>query len=176
MATGARGSVPEIPGADLPCVFDSHAALNAFEQLGQDVVVVALEDHMQPLVVARHLGAAGKRVRLIYQTHAIAPLVGKYSIGATLSELSAAGVTVKLMERVASVTPDRLTLNHVYSGVDSELAGFDSVVFSTGGRANDELFHQIKGRHPQVHLLGDAYAPRRIWFATRQAYELAQAI
>ena len=176
VATGARGSVPDIPGADLPCVFDSHAALNALEQLGQDVVVVALEDHMQPLVVARHLAAAGKRVRLIYQTHAIAPLVGKYSIGATLSELSAAGVTVMLMERVTSVMPDRVVLRHVYSGVDSELTGFDSVVFSTGGRANDELFDQIKGRHPQVHLLGDAYAPRRIWFATRQAYELAQAI
>jgi NADH dehydrogenase FAD-containing subunit len=131
---------------------------------------------MQPLVVARYLSEAGKRVRLVYQTHAIAPLVGKYSVGATLSRLSADGVAIQLMERVAAIEPDRMMLKHVYSGVASELTGFDSVVFCSGGRANDGLFHELKERHDAVHLLGDAYAPRRIWFATRQAYELAQRI
>ena len=50
------------------------------------------------------------------------------------------------------------------------------MVFSTGGNANDDLFHALQGKHDEVHMLGDAYAPRRIWFATRQAYELAQKI
>ena len=44
------------------------------------------------------------------------------------------------------------------------------------GKANDTLYHTLRERHSDVHLLGDAYAPRRIWFATRQAYELAQVI
>jgi hypothetical protein len=38
------------------------------------------------------------------------------------------------------------------------------------------LYAQLKHRHPNVHLLGDAYAPRRWTFATRQAYELARII
>jgi hypothetical protein len=29
---------------------------------------------------------------------------------------------------------------------------------------------------PNVHLLGDAYAPRRLVFATRQAYALARLL
>jgi 2,4-dienoyl-CoA reductase-like NADH-dependent reductase (Old Yellow Enzyme family)/thioredoxin reductase len=176
LATGASGSVPEVSGAHLPFVFDSHAALQDLAALGQDVVVVALEDHMQPLVVARHLSDAGKRVNVVYQTHAIAPLVGKYSVGATLSRLNADGVKFQVMERVTSIEQGRLTLKHVYSGMTSELSGFDSVVFSTGGHANDALFHALRARHDAVHVLGDAYAPRRIWFATRQAYELAQRI
>jgi len=176
LATGAVGTVPDLPGAHLPFVHDSHAALRAPEALGRDVVLVAMEDHMQPLVVARHLRDAGKAVHVVYQTHAIAPLVGKYSIGATLSRLNADGVTFQMMERVAAVEQGRLTLKHVYSGKASELTGFDSVVFSTGGRANDGLFRALQGKHPAVHVLGDAYAPRRLWFATRQAYELAQTI
>ena len=37
-------------------------------------------------------------------------------------------------------------------------------------------FHELKGAHPGVHLLGDAYAPRRMTFATRQAWELASLL
>ncbi len=176
LATGAVGSVPDVPGTHLPFVYDSHAALRDTSALGQDVVVIALEDHMQPLVVARHLRDAGKTVRIVYQTHAVAPLVGKYSIGATLSRLNADGVAIQVMERVAGLEQGRLTLKHVYSGLASELTGFDSVVFSTGGRANDDLYRALQGKHAALHVLGDAYAPRRVWFATRQAYELAQQI
>ena len=176
IATGAAVNLPDVPGVHLPFVFDHHAVLRDPAALGDEIVVVALEDHIQPLVVARFLSDAGKRVRVLYQTHAIAPLVGKYSVGATLSRLSADGVAIQLMERVAGIEQGRLTLKNVYSGIASELTGFDSVVFCTSGRANDGLFHDLNGRHDAVHLLGDAYAPRRIWFATRQAYELAQRI
>ena len=40
----------------------------------------------------------------------------------------------------------------------------------------DGLFLALKHRHPEVHLLGDAYAPRRMVFATRQAWALAAVI
>ena len=31
-------------------------------------------------------------------------------------------------------------------------------------------------KHPRQHILGDAYAPRRLVFATRQAYALAELL
>ena len=176
LATGARPCVPDVSGAHLPFVFDSHAAMADPAEVGNRVVVVAQEDHLQPLVVARRLSEAGKSVRVIYQTHAVAPLVGKYSIGATLSRLHADGVEIEILKRVTEVQQGTLQLKHVYSGISSEITDFDSVVFVTGGTANDELYHALKSKHDNVHLLGDAYAPRRIWFATRQAYELAQQI
>ena len=103
-------------------------------------------------------------------------MVGKYSVGATLSRLSADGVTIDIMQRVTGIEQGRLAMQHVYSGVSHELSGFDSVVFATAGRAKDDLYHGLKDKHSAVHVLGDAYAPRRVWFATRQAYELAQLI
>jgi hypothetical protein len=38
------------------------------------------------------------------------------------------------------------------------------------------LYRELKGRHVGVHILGDAFAPRRMVFATRQAFELARTL
>ncbi len=61
-------------------------------ETGERVAVIAREDHMQPLTIAGALVDQGKQVQLIYQTPAVAPLVGKYSIGAPLAKFAAGGV------------------------------------------------------------------------------------
>ena len=47
---------------------------------------------------------------------------------------------------------------------------------ATGLIPNDSLYRELKGRHANVHILGDAFAPRRMVFATRQAFDLAQTL
>ena len=56
------------------------------------------------------------------------------------------------------------------------LEGVDHVVLACGAVPADGLFLALKPYHPDVHLLGDAYAPRRVVFATRQAWALAAVI
>lgn len=176
IATGARASRPDIDGAELPFVLEGREVMLGRQTAGERVVVVATEDHMQPLTIAGFLARQGKRVRMIYQTPGIAPLVGKYSIGASLSMLSAAGAEVRVMERVEKIEQGRVLTRNVYSGVVHELRDVDSVVLACGGVAENELYLALKGHLPEVHVLGDAYAPRRISFATRQAYHLARLI
>ena len=53
------------------------------------------------------------------------------------------------------------------------MEGVDSVVLACGAVPVDGLFHELQPSHPEVHLLGDAYAPRRVVYATRQAWSLA---
>jgi hypothetical protein len=140
------------------------------------VLVIAMEDHMQPLTVAGHLVDLGREVTVLYPTPAIAPLVGKYSIGAPLAKLSAAGARVEVMERVAVIEPDRVVSRNIYSGAAREHTGYDSVVLACGGESDSTLYDALRGRVPELHILGDAYAPRRISFATRQSYELARRL
>ncbi len=176
LATGATPRDPEIIGGDQPFVVQGREVMAGRAAAGDRVVLIAMEDHMQPLTVASYLAEQGKQVRIIYQTPGIAPLVGKYSIGAPLAKLSAKGVEVRVMERVVEITEDRLVTRNVYSGAEREVTDFDSVVLACGGRAEDRLFHELQGRIPELHILGDAYAPRRIWHATRQARALALTI
>lgn len=176
VATGARARRPSFPGVDQPFVVEGREVLLGRAQVGQKVLVVAMEDHMQPLTIAGHLTDLGKDVTVLYPTPAVAPLVGKYSIGAPLAKLSAAGARTEVAERVVSVEPGRVVSRNVYSGVAREHLGHDSVVLACGGEAESRLHTELRGRVPEVHVLGDAYAPRRISFATRQAYELARRL
>lgn len=176
VATGARPRRPNIPGIDLPSVVEGRDLMLGSRSVGQRVTVVAMEDHMQPLTIAGFLVDQGKQVRVIYPGPAVAPLVGKYSIGAAMAKLGRAGVEFRVMQRVEAVQPQRLLLRDVYSGTQSELCDFDSSVLACGGDADNSLYHALQGDFEQVHVLGDAYAPRRISFATRQAYALAKLI
>lgn len=176
VATGSRPRRPEIPGVELPFVLEGRDVMAGRVEVGDRVVVIAMEDHMQPLTIAGFLTDLGKRVRILYPTPGIAPLVGKYSIGPALAKLSAAGAQVSVMERAVSIAEGRLATRNIYSGAPGEISGFDSVVLACGGVADSGLHAVLKGSVPETYVLGDAYVPRRLSFATRQAYALARTI
>jgi 2,4-dienoyl-CoA reductase-like NADH-dependent reductase (Old Yellow Enzyme family) len=176
LATGAAPRKPDIEGIHLPFVLEGRDVMLGLKAAGERVVLIAMEDHMQPLTVASYLVDQGRQLRILYPTPAIAPLVGKYSIGASLAKLSRAGAEIRVMERVERIEAGRIVIRNVYSGVEREVCDFDSVVLACGGVAEDGLYRALQGSVPELHLLGDAYAPRRISFATRQAYHLTKTI
>ena len=49
-------------------------------------------------------------------------------------------------------------------------------MLACGSESDSRLFDELHGQLPEVHVLGDAYAPRRVVFATRQAYALAEQL
>jgi hypothetical protein len=93
-----------------------------------------------------------------------------------LARLDAGGVHLVPMARAVAFAPGAVELAHSYSNRRWTLDGVDSVVLACGSVSEDALYHELRPRHPAVHLLGDAYAPRRLSFATRQARELTRAV
>ena len=173
VATGAVSRAAEVQGVDLPFVVAATDAVTDSGRVGRRVVVISEDDRLAPLAIADHLAADGREVTLVYQSLAPSPLVGKYTIGAVLARLDEREVTMVPMTRLVAIEPGTLTLAHCYSGRRWTLDGVDSVVLACGAIPVDDLYHAIRSKHPAVHLLGDAFAPRRMVFATRQAYELA---
>ena len=113
---------------------------------------------------------------MIHQTPGPGPLVGKYSSGAWFARLDAQGVRYEPQARVVEIRADGLTLENTYSSRRFEMSDVDSVVLACGGTGVDDVYAGLEGRHPRLHILGDAFAPRRLTFATRQAYELSLLI
>ena len=140
------------------------------------MVVVAEDDGPAPLSVADHLAGLGHDVTLVYQTAGLAPLVGKYSVGAMYARLVNGGVTFVPLARLVDVEADAVQLASTYGERRWTIDGIDNVVLVCGSVPADRLYLALKHRHPDVHLLGDAYAPRRVVFATRQAWALAGVI
>ena len=176
IATGAAPRRPDVPGADLPFVVEGRDVMAGDAETGKRVALIAMEDHMQPLTMAGFLTDQGKDVQVICQTPSIAPTIGKYSIGAPLAKITAGGGRFRVMERVVDIRQGHLATRNIYSGAPGEVTDFDTVVLACGGEPNSALYKELQGMVPTLHILGDAYAPRRIWFATRQAYMLAQQL
>ena len=176
VATGAGPRRPGIPGADSAHVAEVREVLAGRADLGERVLVVAQDDHLAPLSVADHLAMAGHQVTVVYATHQPAPLLGRYIIGSILGRLDAADVRFVFMEEVVGIERNTVSTRHVYSGRERTLGEFDSVVLACGSVSEAGLYEALRAKRPEVHVLGDAYAPRRLVFATRQAWALAQQI
>jgi 2,4-dienoyl-CoA reductase-like NADH-dependent reductase (Old Yellow Enzyme family) len=178
VATGARPHRPAIPGVDADGVLDIRDVLRGTVTAGRRVLVVAQDDHLPPLSVADHLSASGHDVTLTYPTAGPAPLLGRYIVGGILARLFKRGVTFRFLEEVVAIAPAGVQVANVYSRRTEELTGFDTVVLACGGEADARLYAELAAKRPgpEVHLLGDAFAPRRLVAATRQAYALAQIL
>ena len=176
VATGATPRIPQIPGADGPSVVDVREVLAGRATVGARVLVVAQDDHVAPLSVADLLSGQGHEVVLTYATAGPAPLLGRYIVGGILGRLDAQGVRMRFMEEVVAIRRSEVVVRNVYSLREETVGGFDSVVLACGSVSDSALYDELKSRLGSVHVLGDAYAPRRLVFATKQAYALAELL
>lgn len=176
-ATGARERRPEIEGVNLPHVHTAREVLDGKVSASGNVLVIAHEDHLAPASVAESLALSGAQVTMAYQTHVPAQLLGRYSVGAVLGRLDELGVRVEIMTEVTAIHDRKVSAQNIYSNREFEIEEIDHVVLACGGISESALFEraQAEGRL-RPHILGDAYAPRRIVFGTRQALVLAKMI
>ena len=174
LATGAEPRRPPIAGAEK--AMEARDILAGRALPGQRVLIIAQEDHMQPLALADYLSVRGHDVVLLYATNSPTILLGRYSVGGPLARLDGQGVRIRVMEQTCAIHADGAEVLHIYSKRRDRLTGFDTVALACGGRSDSALFEELAGRRDDVHLLGDAFAPRRMVFATRQAHVLARLL
>jgi hypothetical protein len=115
-------------------------------------------------------------VTIFYPTVTPSSQVGTYSIGALLSQFDSAGGEIVTCRKLVAIHETSLEFRHSFSGRLEHREGFDSVVLATGSVSVAQLLEPLKSAGFETHILGDAYAPRRWTFATRQAFELAQIL
>jgi NADPH-dependent 2,4-dienoyl-CoA reductase/sulfur reductase-like enzyme len=176
IATGANPRYPDVEGVDRANVQDMRDVLNGSVTPGKRVLVIAQDDHMPPLAVADFLASAGHEVTVVYATNGPAPLLSRYTIGGILARLDNAGVRLRYTEIVTAIDDAGVHVRHAYSGRAEIIEGIDSVVLACGGVPEASLYEELIDKHPRVHLIGDAFAPRRLLFATKQAYALASLL
>lgn len=172
VASGTAPRRPEVPGDDLPFVHDVRHVVDGTADVGHRVVVVAQDDHVPPLAVADLLAESGHEVTIVYGTTGPAPLMSRYSIGGFLARLEHGGVDIRTSLQLERIEQGAVHLRRVYSQLPVVISEVDSVVLACGGVPLGGLATELRGRVPEVHVIGDAFAPRRQIYATREAYAL----
>ena len=59
---------------------------------------------------------------------------------------------------------------------NKKLEGFDSIVIALGSIPNNELVESLKGKVPEVYVIGDASKPREVMEAVLEGEEVALKI
>ena len=175
VASGSRPRTPEIPGADLPHVLTVNEVL-AGREVGQRCAILDDDGHQRGPSTADFLAARGKRVTIVTRLYTVGEDIDPTMKPLLYERLFRGGVELLPHHTPLEITPRQVRLRNVYSGAETTLDDVDTVITAYGGTAVDDLYRALKARVPQLHLVGDANAPRRLADATLEATRAARAV
>ena len=177
VATGSRPHRPQLPGFDAPHVVTSWEVLSGAVETGQRVLIV--DDDAIPEIgpsVADYLAERGRQVEVVTRLRYVGEGLGDTTFPVVYQRLFAAGVVATPHVRPLSIDGRRVTLQNVYSRHKEHREDVDTVVLAMGHRSVDDLYHALKGRVPELHLIGDAMAPRGVHAAMLEGTRAARAL
>jgi 2,4-dienoyl-CoA reductase-like NADH-dependent reductase (Old Yellow Enzyme family)/thioredoxin reductase len=159
VATGARPLPAELAGAAQ--VWTVPEALAAPAELGHEVAIWDRDGSWAGAGLAQHLAMLGKRVSLVSAAPGVAWSVTVYSRLALIPRLTRLGVRICTLERPERLEEDALLTRHVLNG-DERVIAASSVVATGGLVADDALYRRLEASafDGELHLVGDAFAPR----------------
>jgi 2,4-dienoyl-CoA reductase-like NADH-dependent reductase (Old Yellow Enzyme family)/thioredoxin reductase len=162
VATGALPFIPDIPGGDSANVVEMRQVLQDEVETGQNVIVADCQNHIYGLDVADFLAERGKKVELLTQSAFAGTMVDYHTVWAIYTRVLDNGVTITPLTKVKEVQGNTVVVSNVLTGTERQIDGVDTVVFTTDGKANDALYHSLKGKVKELYQVGQCLAPRKM--------------
>ena len=116
----------------------------------------------EAVTTADYLVDRGHKVDLLTGLPLIAPHMPSPSRHHLLEKLMNNKVTLTTYTGIWEVGERSVETYNVVNWEPKTVEGVDSVVFGSGGKANDTLFHELQDKHTSIHTIGDCYQPRDI--------------
>jgi hypothetical protein len=174
VATGAEAYVPE-EYAKIGSAFTPWDVLGGAADLSDHVVVFDREDTFQALTVAEELTTRGHTVEIVTTAASIGQRVAYQSLYPFYQRLFTNGVTFRPFTAVAGWDREALTLRHIFSDERIRVDGA-ALVLTGFARAHKKLAIELEGYRQDVHVAGDAVAPRQVADAVREGHFAARAV
>jgi thioredoxin reductase len=176
VATGSEPHRPDVPGAAFGNVLSEREVLLGRPVAGQRVVVVDDSHDQEALSTAEHLADQGRLVEVVSRGLYVGADIDMSTLPPLYARLLEKGVALTPNMRLRSIEEDAVVLENVWSHQTGRIGEVDTVVLAVGSRSDDGLYHQLKGRVPELHLVGDAVAPRRLAHAMLEATRVGRLI
>jgi hypothetical protein len=155
-------------------VVDVRAAMQGAE-LGHRVVLYAEDPLTAGPICADLLAAKGHEVTVVAPQYVVGEMIDDTQKPLILRRLLAAGVTLVPLHRAVGFESGHVVIEHVLTGAQQVLAA-DSAVLASAPRANAALADALHGKVDNLHVVGDAVAPRRVHDAILEATRVARTI
>lgn len=175
----ATGSVPrtDVLGETSPLsVYTSHDVLMGRAPRGARVVVFDEDGYFQGPEIAEFLAGGGTQVTLVTRFFEVGREIPMTSRISMLRALDKAGVELIPNAWFRRVQNSDVVLQHHISGREWALNDVDYLVHVGHNRSVNSLATELAGEVGSVHVVGDAYMPRRILNAIEDGHLLAREI
>ena len=176
VATGGTPHVPDhVDGIDGPNVVQAWDVFNGTASVGQRVVVLDDEHHVQGLNVAEMLASEGKDVELVTREFEVGAHIEPNTRMATLRRVNDLNVSLKPTTWAREIGPDYIILEHFYS-LREERKEVDTVVLACNIDPESWLYDALSARHSNVQMAGDCGGARRLELATFEGHLAARKL
>jgi dimethylglycine catabolism A len=181
IATGAAPRRPYLPGADGPNAVPVADVLAGKVAVGRRCVILDETGYTPGPKVADALSLAGHEVEIVTRQYSLGEDIGT-TVRAVLHErLLRQGVTITTLTAPLAIHPGGVRVAHVLTDAEREIAA-DTVILSSGGVARDGLYHALAAATGgpdsgvELHLGGDAFAPRHLRHAMVDGARIGRAV
>ena len=180
VATGGECLVPPLPGVDGPKVVKGHDILSGKVAVSRGKILIIgggmvgceLADMLADPGYNQTTGSAP--VTIVEMLNDIALDVIPQTRMLLLPRLQEKGVKAVTSATVKEVLEDGVVIER--DGREETINGMDFIVLACGAKSVDTLSEALKGKVPEVYVIGDAKQPRKALEAIAEAAEIARQI
>jgi len=132
---------------------------------------------MEALTTADFLSDRGCEVELLVPWGAIAGFqVEPLTLAFVLSRLYTKGVVLTNSMQIKVVQENTVIATNILTRQERTIEEVDTVVLALGGVANDGLYKALKGKVPELYLVGQALAPRKMLDSTQDGLRVGRMV
>jgi len=155
--------VDRLPGVDQPNVLHGWDVIAGAEPAGDRVVVLDGDGGRYAAGTCEVLLDLGKEVELVTPFNALFPgTITTLDMATLYGRLMSKGLADRLNHWATAIDGQAVRTVNLYTGTETVLENVDAVVLATGPKANDALYHALKGAVAELHRIGDCVAPRKL--------------
>ncbi|MBI4587444.1 MAG: FAD-dependent oxidoreductase [Candidatus Rokubacteria bacterium] len=176
LATGSLPPAPLLPGARGGQVVTTWDVIEGRGEVGRRVALIDAEGEHESCGVAELLVAQGKRVWFVTRFDMVGPHLNYVSRIGVTGRLLRNGVVCVTGAEVKRVSGRTLILANLYSGQEHRLREIETVVLAGPKGAATGLLEGLRDKVPEVHAIGDCYAPRDATAAVHEGHRVGRLL
>lgn len=176
VATGSTAFRPDVIGADREHVTTAREVIQGNARIGDSVLVVDTLGRAEAATVAELIADMGRKVEIV---------TGLAYVGCEMPAPAWHNLTERLLNKNVTLTPftgvweieeGSVEAYNVISWQPRSIEDVDTVVFASGGLAEDGIAPQLEGRVDVLYRVGDCYQARDIEVAVVDGHRVGRLL
>ena len=176
VATGSVSYIPEIPGVEQENVVDASDVFTGKKTVGDNVVIIDGEWRIRALSLGDLLSSQGKHVEILCEEYYFGLFLEMNTRRTIIRRVLQNGVTLTPLNKIKRISGNSVVAENVLTNQEHVIDGADSIILAYGGKADNALYHSLRGRVTELYAVGDCFGGSLVPDATLAGATVARQL